>query len=62
MHMRYIDTSYIQPISKKDAQKEREKKNYEEGMLNEHTQIHLTLNKHRYTQLQVKLQIPVPIP
>jgi hypothetical protein len=26
MLMRYIDTSYIQPISKKDAQKERKKK------------------------------------
>jgi hypothetical protein len=45
--MRYVDTSYIQPISKKDAQKEK-RKNYEEGMLNEHPQIHLTLNNHRY--------------
>jgi hypothetical protein len=45
--MRYVDTSYIQPISKKEAQKEK-RKNYEEGMLNEHPQIHLTLNNHTY--------------
>jgi len=45
--MRYVDTSYIQPITKKDVQKER-RKNYEEGMLNEHPQIHLTVNNHTY--------------
>jgi hypothetical protein len=39
--------SYIQPITKKDAQKER-RKNYEEGMLNKHPQIHLTANNHTY--------------